>query len=425
MCVPREVSWSDSGRSRRGYHPGASAYAAVYTTWRVHSILGVLSAFLACYGPCGASDVHGNEDSQEIATFRGYYGDITPLQKLILPLGPCKLSLWEPCGNKDVVFHLYTSKNGGEYYRRRQLFYPVTKAEIDSSGFDPSLPTKIIIHGYGGGYAEDFIVLTLRDAYIQFGGDLNIINMDWGNLSRAPCYPGAVINTLQGGHCLAQFVENLANTTGIETSSVHAIGLSLGAHLAAFASNDLTNGRKLGRITGLDPALPFFASLRRSWKLDASDADFVDVIHTNSGVFGKIEATGHVDFYVNGGRTQPACATANNIQLCSHVLSTYYFAESVDKKSPGFYGLSCPSYFLYVVGFCTPSAELYTMMGEYCPKSARGIFIVPTAENPPFALGKPKALLAGRRRKSKKLSKGAKQGSSSTSRAGASKKKPA
>lgn len=57
---------------------------------------------------------------------------------------------------------------------------------------------------------------------------------------------------------------------------------------------------------GLDPALPFFTTINRS-KLDKSDAKFVDIIHTNAGVFGKIEASGHVDFYLNGGQSQPAC----------------------------------------------------------------------------------------------------------------------
>lgn len=123
-----------------------------------------------------------------------------------------------------------------------------------------------------------------------------------------------------------------------DVEKIHAIGFSLGAHVAAYASNELRRkiGKQFGRITGkfltsllkknfpsyfktlyfnfpgLDPALPFFASLRNSWKLDKEDADFVDVIHTNSGIFGKIEATGHVDFYVNGGFSQPACYTSGS-----------------------------------------------------------------------------------------------------------------
>jgi hypothetical protein len=54
--------------------------------------------------------------------------------------------------------------------------------------------------------------------------------------------------------------------------------------------------------------LPLFATLKDAWKLDPEDADFVDVIHTNVGVFGKIEVGGHADFFVNGGSIQPTCA---------------------------------------------------------------------------------------------------------------------
>lgn len=90
---------------------------------------------------------------------------------------------------------------------------------------------------------------------------------------------------------------------------IHAIGFSLGAHVVAFTSNVLENRThiRFERITGLDPALPFFATTNDEWKLDRSDADFVDVIHTNSGLFGKIEQCGDIDFYVNGGRMQPRC----------------------------------------------------------------------------------------------------------------------
>lgn len=68
--------------------------------------------------------------------------------------------------------------------------------------------------------------------------------------------------------------------------------------------------------TGLDPALPFFATLKPDWKLDSTDAEFVDIIHTNSGIYGKVEATGHTDFYVNGGTFQPRCA--NHKSMFSH-----------------------------------------------------------------------------------------------------------
>jgi hypothetical protein len=41
--------------------------------------------------------------------------------------------------------------------------------------------------------------------------------------------------------------------------------------------------------------------------LDSSDAHFVDIVHTNGGLQGDIEEIGDVDFYMNGGISQPGC----------------------------------------------------------------------------------------------------------------------
>lgn len=140
--------------------------------------------------------------------------------------------------------------------------------------------------------------------------NLNIIVVDWGKLANLPCYPSAAFNTKQAGECTANFLLNLLTIDrGFNLDKLHVIGFSLGAHAASFVSNSLEKliGKKLKRITGLDPALPFFSTSSLEWKLDKTDGDFVDVIHTNAGIFGKIETCGHVDFYMNGGQFQPGC----------------------------------------------------------------------------------------------------------------------
>lgn len=64
---------------------------------------------------------------------------------------------------------------------------------------------------------------------------------------------------------------------------------------------------------GLDPAGPLFESQDPRARLDASDARFVDVIHSNGeqlilGGLGSWQPMGDVDFYPNGGRMQSGCS---------------------------------------------------------------------------------------------------------------------
>lgn len=62
------------------------------------------------------------------------------------------------------------------------------------------------------------------------------------------------------------------------------------------------------RITGLDPAGPLFKPNSTVF-LTKEDAEFVDVIHTDSGFYGTSKALASVDFYPNDGvRAQSGCS---------------------------------------------------------------------------------------------------------------------
>ncbi|CAB0006542.1 unnamed protein product, partial [Nesidiocoris tenuis] len=57
----------------------------------------------------------------------------------------------------------------------------------------------------------------------------------------------------------------------------------------------------------MDPAMPLIVG-DSSYRLDSSDAKFVDVIHTSIYYLGVYKPTGHADFYPNGGGPlQPGC----------------------------------------------------------------------------------------------------------------------
>lgn len=108
---------------------------------------------------------------------------------------------------------------------------------------------------------------------------------------------------------------------GFKIENFHFVGHSLGAHLLGEVgrTTKLSN-LELNRITGLDPAGPTFFPLNPFISpLNAFDAKFVDIIHTDSLVMGATVATGHVDFWPNGG-FQPNCPpfdSANPLNLGS------------------------------------------------------------------------------------------------------------
>lgn len=102
--------------------------------------------------------------------------------------------------------------------------------------------------------------------------------------------------------------------SGLDVQKFHAVGHSLGGQLCGYLARGVTSAFggavKLRRVTGLDPAGPQFFTAGQLQHLSADDADFVDIIHTDSDMYGQPNATGTADFWPNGGAsTQPGCSS--------------------------------------------------------------------------------------------------------------------
>lgn len=294
-----------------------------------------------------------------------------------MSIGPCKWIISRQCPDDEVQFYLFTRQNAVE---RQRLYIDSTleKSNITKSFFNPSHPTKIIIHGYNSNMFLDMLI-DMKDEYFK-KGEYNVIYVDWSILCPGPCYFSAAQNTKHTGACTAQLVERIWDTGA---SDVHVIGFSLGAQLANYIARNL-GAFLLPRITGLDPAMPLFITSSVDEKLDATDAEFVDVIHTNAFVQGKLERCGHVDFYMNGGVYQPGCS--GNIFACSHQRAPAYFLESI-RSTKGFWGWACSSYISYLLGFCPPTNYLVEA-GENANPMYNGFYLITTSNSTPFALGK-------------------------------------
>ena len=91
-------------------------------------------------------------------------------------------------------------------------------------------------------------------------------------------------------------------------------------------------------------------------RLDASDADLVDVIHTDGNFAGTMEPSGHVDFYVGRtleslGSSQKDCGCTDN---CDHARSFKLFAESVRQQVAVDEIMGCESVYNFTLSGCEP-----------------------------------------------------------------------
>ncbi|XP_014218836.1 pancreatic triacylglycerol lipase-like [Copidosoma floridanum] len=201
--------------------------------------------------------------------------------------------------------------------------------------------TVFIVHGFASSADEPW-VKNLTAAFLK-REDVNAIAVDWKNgASFIRGYTISARNTRSTGKEISEFVSRIVDAAWKPNSTVawgpmYLVGHSIGAHVSAFAANEIqkNNGPwDVTRITGLDPAGPCFDKVGEDMRLDSSDAPFVDVIHTNMATratvgFGLSDQSGHMDFYVNGGARQPACQDQWMDISCDHSMAYRYFIDSL------------------------------------------------------------------------------------------------
>ncbi|XP_070500867.1 pancreatic triacylglycerol lipase-like [Chironomus tepperi] len=224
-------------------------------------------------------------------------------------------------------------------------------------------------------------VQDIKDAYLKIAGyDYNIIVVDWKESASDNVYIDSVYATKTIGEFVGHVINHMHAEHDVDLSDVHIIGYSLGAHVAGIAGSvfQSLSGKSVGRITGLDPAFPYFEDTSKiNTILDSSDADFVDVIHTCAGMLGHDENLGHVDFYPNGGtQVQPGCdfILDDYFGACSHDKSFKYFVATI--IDPCIYmGRQCSSFKHFKKQKCSGEE---VRMGDAVPQNARGEYYLST-----------------------------------------------
>ena len=265
---------------------------------------------------------------------------------------------------------------------------------------NPNLPVKLLAHGF-----QDTVVnnkLAFVPAWMQkYNNEVNVILMDWSHLARGPPteYNDRARNAIDVGRYTGLCLSKL----GISGEQFHLLGHSLGAHLVGNAGRvfEMKTGRKISRITALDPAGPRFwngpalyalEELKNN-RFDTDVADFADAIHTDGSAypctvcpephFGTMHPVGHLDFYPHGGYGQPGCSIGNinGGVACSHGKAVTYYLNTINNESV-FPSVPCHIRFSFIDIFsitsldptpCRPDSDsdLTYLLGESAEESYR------------------------------------------------------
>ncbi|XP_077295506.1 pancreatic triacylglycerol lipase-like [Arctopsyche grandis] len=243
-------------------------------------------------------------------------------------------------------------------------------AALKASRFNNKKPVKIIIHGWNNNGGSEVNTL-ITDAFLK-SDDLNVIVVNWKKGANS-LYTSSAKNVVKVGAFVGKLIDWLVDN-GTPLKSFHLIGHSLGGHAVGIAGRSVTKGT-VPYITAMDPANPLWGS--KSERVRPSDADYVEVIHTDSGSLGLKEPVGDIDFYPNKGSSQPGCLIDVS---CSHSRSYEFFADSIDHK--GFMADQCTDYKEMSKGKCAKLSQMH--MGGSSPKNAVGIFYLETNKKKPF-----------------------------------------
>lgn len=341
---------------------------------------------------------------QENWTLDGFF-DLTSYNELLYGIAgtdePAKQFESWPWNPKQLAtrFHLF-DKN----HRNSSVVIAVTKGGDLKNASKLSMSYDrlfVVAHGWGDEISNPLWIV-MKDRMLDYRINENpaVILVDWekGAAAGTPAsqiYSTPALNTMVVGRQLGLLAYVLSTRGFFASRKIHLVGFSLGAHLSHFAAQhfetiyrkELNKTRRIGRISGLDPAGPAFQDYYNADEspafLNLLDAGFVDIIHTSSmrsddwkketqeGRHGINKPTGHVDFYPNGGSNQPNC---NPLVInCNHLSAPRYFSDSLlllnnHELLLSLMSIQCDSHLQFNFGGCKNELERIKLEenGAFC-----------------------------------------------------------
>jgi len=305
-----------------------------------------------CYPPCGC------------------FNDEPPFADRDLPESPAEQYL-------DYFLFTLDNPNADEGIRFNWTNMPTQ--------FDPTKKTIFMSHGWNSGWTrmQGVMDAILKTAQI----DVQVVQIEWGYGASGIWYPQCASNAQVAGACAGHVATLFHERFGAPWESMSCVGHSLGAHTCGYMGK-ATQGQ-LGRVSGIDPAGPWFTDEDPRVRIDATDSQFTDVMHTNGDTFlglGLGYGVGDADFYPNLGYEQPPCG-GSPLPGCDHNIGVTYYINSITAPECTFTSVKCNSESDAINGLCDScqGSDDCQRMGYYADTMrGRGTFFLETTASAPY-----------------------------------------
>lgn len=302
---------------------------------------------------------------------------LVPTLVAILAIVALKIYSIYPSGHTGVLFFFSTSS-----HEDRKEF-KATKEGMELLPVSSSTPVFIIIHGYTESSIRPWVI-NLTNAMLDHDAVCVVILVDYWDMTTIS-RPYMMINVRHIATVTASMIDLLVLEKGVRLSNTHVLGFSLGGRIAGLVGDRVQTGT-IGRITGLDASYPWLPPKTKEEFLDAGDAALV--VNLRTSFIGSHSPPGHIDFYANGGLSQPGCQkwyypyTAQ--QVCNHFRAVALMIEAVKHARDGvFPACGCPDWDTFQDNTC--DCHNVNNFGLYPNTSALGKFYFSTNSEPLYS----------------------------------------
>ena len=209
--------------------------------------------------------------------------------------------------------------------------------------FDPNKPTRVITHGWIGGFNEkeegNWLNGMMKASYGKFDG--NIIIIDWQETAGNIWYSSAAKDTKLVGKSAAKLLSSLGLNPKQTTLIGHSLGGQVAGHIGEYFKKEEV---PIKHIIALDPARPAFEyaglpflnpfsePVSNTDRLEETDASKVTVIHSDyEGPFslGYEKNSGHLDIYLTDETLDYYSDNDDSIWTLNHSSANQFAIEMV------------------------------------------------------------------------------------------------